>query len=147
MESDIAVTALRNQPTTTTPERRPATLGARRTRVIVPDGFGAAQAVPELTEVDRRGLGYDQVPHSAQAAGADPGERHVASAVLQALRLAIAGTRTDGPRTPVPHRRPAGWIDTGGRDATAQHFRVTPTTPVLPRWPTYRSLRLDQPGR
>ncbi len=66
------MTALRNQPTTTTPERRPATLGARRTRVIVPDGFGAAQAVPDLTEVDRRGLGYDQVPHSAQAAGADP---------------------------------------------------------------------------
>ena len=141
------MTALRNQPTTTTPECRHATLGAGRTRAIVPDGFGAAQAVPDLTEVDRPGLGYDQVPHSAQAAGADPGERHVASAVPQALRLARAGTRTDGPRTPVPHRQPAGWFDTSGRDATAQHFRVTPTTPVLPRWPTYRSLRLDQPGR
>ncbi len=127
MKSDIAMTALRNQPTTTTPECRHATLGARRTRAIVPDGFGAAQAVPDLTEVDRPGLGYDQ--------GA------------QALRLARAGTGTDAPRTPVPHPQPAGWVDTSGRDATAQQFRVTPKTPVLPRWPTYRSLRLDQPGR
>jgi hypothetical protein len=127
VKSDIAMTALRNQPTTTTPECRHATLGARRTRAIVPDGFGAAQAVPDLTEVDRPGLGYDQ--------GA------------QALRLARAGTGTDAPRTPVPHPQPAGWVDTSGRDATAQQFRVTPKTPVLPRWPTYRSLRLDQPGR
>jgi hypothetical protein len=111
VESDIAMTALRNQPTTTTPECRHAALGAGRTRAIVPDGFGAARAAP------------------------------------QALHLARAGTGTDAPRTPVPHPQPAGWVDTSGRDATAQQFRVTPKTPVLPRWPTYRSMRLDQPSR
>ncbi len=119
----------------------------RRTRAIVPDGFGAAADVLHLTEVDRPGLGDDEVLPSALAAGADRGDRHVASAVPQPLRLAGGGTGNHAPRTPVPDPQLAGWVDAIGGDATAEQFAVTTKAPVVPRWPTYRTMRLDQPGR
>ncbi len=119
----------RNQPTTTTRESRPATLGVRKMRAMLDHGYGAA----------------DDGLLPAQTAGVDPGVRHLTTGLPLPVRLAGGGLLA--PRRPAAGSDLAGHVEAIGQHVTVLPLAVTTETQVLPRWPANRTMRLDQPGR
>ena len=84
-------------------------------KAIVRDTYGSA-GVLELRDIDKPGIGDDEVLVRVRAAGVDQGVWHVMTGLPYPIRLAGYGLR--GPKTPVLGADVAGVVEAEGNDVT-----------------------------
>jgi NADPH:quinone reductase-like Zn-dependent oxidoreductase len=84
-------------------------------KAIVRDSYGSA-GVLELRDIDKPGIGDDEVLVRVRAAGVDQGVWHVMTRLPYPIRLAGYGLR--GPKTPVLGADVAGVVEAVGNDVT-----------------------------
>jgi NADPH:quinone reductase-like Zn-dependent oxidoreductase len=84
-------------------------------RAIVQDRYGSADVL-DLRDIDRPGIGDDEVLIRVHAAGVDRGVWHLMTGLPYPIRLAGYGLRT--PKTPVPGSDVAGVVAAVGKDVT-----------------------------
>jgi NADPH:quinone reductase-like Zn-dependent oxidoreductase len=97
-------------------EARPATIEMGTMKAIVQDSYGEAQDVLRLAEIDRPGIGDDEVLLRVHAAGVDRGVWHLMAGLPYPLRLAGYGVRA--PKDRVRGREVAGSVEAVGKDVT-----------------------------
>jgi NADPH:quinone reductase-like Zn-dependent oxidoreductase len=85
-------------------------------KAIVQDEFGEAQDVLSLSEIDRPGIGDDEVLLRVHAAGVDRGVWHIMAGLPYPIRLAGYGFRA--PKTRVRGREVAGRVAAIGKNVT-----------------------------
>ena len=85
-------------------------------RAIVHDDYGTADGL-KLREVDRPGIGANEVLVKVHAAGVDRGVWHVMTGLPYPIRLAGYGFRA--PKNPIIGSDVAGVVETVGADVTA----------------------------
>jgi NADPH:quinone reductase-like Zn-dependent oxidoreductase len=85
-------------------------------KAIVQDEYGEAGDVLSLSEIDRPGIGDDEVSLRVHAAGVDRGVWHIMAGLPYPIRLAGYGFRA--PKTRVRGREVAGRVEAVGRDVT-----------------------------
>src|SRR5919108_1360433 len=85
-------------------------------RAIVQDGYGEAEDVLRLEEIDRPEAGDDEVLLRVHAAGVDRGAWHLMAGLPYPVRLAGYGLRA--PKNPVLGREGAGGVETVGKNVT-----------------------------
>ena len=98
-----------------TPETRPTTSSGRM-RAVVQDAYGEADVL-RLAEIDRPGIGDDEVLVRVHAAGIDQGAWHLMAGLPYPVRLAGYGVRA--PKTPVRGREVAGRVEAVGPAVTS----------------------------
>lgn len=91
-------------------------LAASSMNAIVQDEYGEADDVLRLEEIDRPGIGDDEVLLRVHAAGVDRGAWHFVTGLPYPLRLAGFGLRA--PKTGVRGREIAGRVEAVGKDVT-----------------------------
>jgi len=85
-------------------------------KAIVQDEYGTAQEVLRLEDIDRPGIGDDEVLLSVHAAGVDRGVWHLMTGLPYAVRLAGYGLRA--PKNRVRGFDVAGRVEAIGKDVT-----------------------------
>lgn len=85
-------------------------------KAIVQDEYGEAADVLRLDEIERPGIGPDEVLLRVRAAGVDRGAWHLTTGLPYAVRLAGYGVRA--PRTRVRGREVAGTVEAVGAAVT-----------------------------
>ena len=84
-------------------------------KAIVRDTYGSAEVL-ELRDIDRPGIGDDEVLVRVHAAGVDRGVWHIMTGLPYPIRLAGYGLRA--PKTPVLGADVAGVVEAVGNDVT-----------------------------
>ena len=97
-----------------TPQAGPTTSPGRM-RAVVQDAYGEADVL-RLAEIDRPGIGDDEVLVRVHAAGVDQGAWHLMAGLPYPVRLAGYGVRA--PKSPVRGREVAGRVEAVGPAVT-----------------------------